>query len=198
MLYAFRTNCGGLGMSAYAANISTGDGATQDLGEPAVPGVPERRVQIGGQTALQAIAASVWRGMDTSALVSLSDSITSRLFMGAVDRVGWAGLAGTAEYEIVPGNPGKPAVYGPNKQAEKFLAHLRRLGWIERDVRGRYGLTLLGEALMKSDAMEGRRKRTHVGEPPMVERHESGCVGCWMISCAASSASQTTSRSPSV
>jgi hypothetical protein len=64
------------------------------------------------------------------------------------------GLFGNIEYEVIPGKPGRPAVYAPDKPPEKFLAHLRRLGWIERNNSGRYGVTLLGEALLKADALE--------------------------------------------
>ncbi len=54
------------------------------------------------------------------------------------------------EYETIPGKPGRVAVYGPDKRPEKFLAHLRRLEWIERDAKGGYGVTLLGQALLRA------------------------------------------------
>lgn len=56
------------------------------------------------------------------------------------------------EYETIPGKPGKAAVYGQDKPPEKFLAHLRRLEWIERDAKGGYGVTLLGHALLRAEA----------------------------------------------
>lgn len=58
------------------------------------------------------------------------------------------GLFDDWEYETIPGVPGKSAVYAPDKPAEKFLAHLRRLRWIERDTGGRYSITMLGRALL--------------------------------------------------
>ncbi|MDP9092555.1 MAG: hypothetical protein M3N95_06315 [Actinomycetota bacterium] len=53
------------------------------------------------------------------------------------------------EYKTIPGTPAKPAVYGRDKRPEKFLAHLRRLEWVERDAKGGYGVTLLGHALLR-------------------------------------------------
>jgi hypothetical protein len=57
------------------------------------------------------------------------------------------------QYKTILGTPGTPAVYAADKPQEKFLAHLRRLGWIERDGRRRYGLTLLGRALLAAEAI---------------------------------------------
>lgn len=62
-----------------------------------------------------------------------------------------AALGFEGEYELVPGTPGRPAKYAPDRPREKFLAHLRRLGWIEPDNRCRYGVTLLGHALLKAE-----------------------------------------------
>ncbi len=56
------------------------------------------------------------------------------------------------EYEVIPGRPGRPARFGPDKPAEKFPAHLLRLVWIERDKKGGYGVTRLGHALLRAEA----------------------------------------------
>lgn len=56
------------------------------------------------------------------------------------------------EYETISGKRGKPAVYGPEKPPERFLAHLDRLGWIERDAKRSYSVTLLGHALLRAEA----------------------------------------------
>ncbi len=121
-----------------------------ELLEPAVPAVPERRVRK-GPTALSALIANslpasirspAWLGINPTVLQGFADTIRIPNWLGDV------------EYEVIPGRPGRPAVYAPGKPPEKFLAHLRRLGWVERDGRGRYGVTLLGEALLKADAWE--------------------------------------------
>ena len=52
--------------------------------------------------------------------------------------------------------PGRPAIYASDKPAEELFAHLRRLGWIERDNRRRYSVTQRGHALLSVDAMAGR------------------------------------------
>lgn len=117
-----------------------------------VPAVPERRVRVGGSSQLDHLFEGVlsqFAGSKAAWLTGL-DLGFSRTFQSA----SWASvLAGPGvKYEIIPGKPGKPAVYGPDKPPEKFLAHLRRLGWVERDARGGYGVTLLGHALLRSES----------------------------------------------
>jgi hypothetical protein len=51
------------------------------------------------------------------------------------------------------GRPGSNRWWAPAYwPAEKFLAHLRRLRWIERDKKGGYGVTRLGHALLRAEA----------------------------------------------
>lgn len=124
-----------------------------ELLEPEIPAVPERRVRK-NPTALSALIASqgIYRSPAYDALVNLS-GINAALqgFVSAFRVPNWLG---EIEYEVIPGKPGRPAVYASDKPPEKFLAHLRRLGWVERNNSGRYGVTLLGQALLKADALE--------------------------------------------
>lgn len=134
------------------------------LREAGVPAVPERLVRVGGVSPFDNILggaaykglnligdslAKQLRGIGTAQLAGLNSSV-----LQAIQSAGLASAFATpgAEYKTIPGKPGKPAVYGPDKPAEKFLAHLRRLGWIERDTKGGYGVTLLGHALLRSEA----------------------------------------------
>lgn len=127
-----------------------------ELLEPEIPAVPERRVRkispafsalIANQgiyqyPAYDALVRSGFLGINAAALQSIASAFRVPSWLGNI------------EYEMVPGQSGRPAVYAPDKPPEKFLAHLRRLGWIERNNSGRYGVTLLGEALLKADALE--------------------------------------------
>jgi hypothetical protein len=128
--------------------------------DPGTPPVPERRVRRRAPSSWSVLAdfmaphayalntlsrqlASISPTLMTEASAAAMASVSNRLH--ALD---WLGAD---EYETIPGKPGKPAEYEPDKPPERFLAHLRRLGWIERDPRGRYGVTLLGQALMRAD-----------------------------------------------
>lgn len=131
--------------------------------EPEVPTVPERRVRTGGASPFDNLfnssAFKNWNligesltkqlsGISAMQLAGLNSSVMQA--MAAVWRTNALSLPGV-EYKTIPGKPGKPAVYGPDEPPEKFLAHLRRLGWIERNTRGRYSVTLLGQALLDAD-----------------------------------------------
>lgn len=116
--------------------------------EPEVPAVPARRIRK-GRNLFGSLIDSGFLAQITGAS-TLVDSMQRPGFMSpAIRNMLNAGLVN--EDEVVPAKPGKPAVYAPDKPAEKFLAHLRRLGWIERDSRRRYGVTPLGHALLKAD-----------------------------------------------
>lgn len=121
---------------------------------PEVPGTPERRVRKGGSVFDQWSRGIDWpgiaRGLHT--LSSYADQIALPLYRNSGLLAAGIGL----EYETIPATPGKPAVYGPGKKAEKFLAHLRRLGWVDRDDRQRYAVTSLGHALLRSEVLEER------------------------------------------
>jgi len=139
-------------------------GGKGKLLEAEVPAVRERRVRVGGASPFDNILS----GGAHKDFNSIGDSLTKQLSgISAAQLAGLnfsvlqviqaAGLANAltlpgVEYKTIPGKPGKPAVYGPDKAPEKFLPHLRRLGWIERDARGGYGVTLLGHALLRSEA----------------------------------------------
>lgn len=122
--------------------------------EPAVAAVPDRRIRQGPSPWGSLVASSV-----LSQLGSFNDLISSnfasallpstRASMVDLARASGLGL----DYKIIPGEPGRPAKYAPDRPAEKFLAHLRRLGWIERDRRKRYAVTLLGHALLRAEAL---------------------------------------------
>jgi hypothetical protein len=71
-------------------------------------------------------------------------------------------ILGDYEYETIPGKPGKPAKYGPPRPPEKFLAHLRRLGWIARDDRRGYTVTRLGLALLEADGVDPQDESSSV------------------------------------
>lgn len=139
-------------------------GGKGKLLEAEVPAVPERRVRVGGVSVFDSIlGGAAYKGIDligVSLAKQLSGISTAQLaglnpsVLQAIRSAGWANALTIpgAEYKTVPGKPGKPAVYGSDKPPEKFLAHLRRLGWIERDTKGGYGVTLLGHALLRSEA----------------------------------------------
>lgn len=127
-----------------------------ELLEPEIPAVPERRVRKPSPTFSAFMASQgIYRNPAYEALVRsavLGINATAFQSIAAAFRVpSWLG---SVEGEVIPGKPGRPAVYAPDKPPEKFLAHLRRLGWIERNNSGRYGVTLLGQALLKADALE--------------------------------------------
>jgi hypothetical protein len=127
-----------------------------ELLEPEIPAVPERRVRK-SPTALSGLIASqgIYRNPAYDALVkSALSGINATVLQGIASAIRVPNWLGYVEYEVIPGKPGRPAVYAPDNPPEKFLAHLRRLGWIERNNSGRYGITLLGEALLKADALE--------------------------------------------
>ena len=139
-------------------------GGRGKLLEAEVPAVPERRVRVGGTSpfdnffgrdaykGLNSIGDSLAKqlsGISTAQLAGLNSSVL-RVIQSA--SLGGAWTMPGVEYKTIPGKPGKPAVFGPNEPPEKFLAHLRRLGWIERDTKGGYGVTLLGHALLRSEA----------------------------------------------
>lgn len=127
--------------------------------EAAIPEVPERRVRKGPSRLGTMLGASGLAQIRMNQ--TILDNFTKN-YMGSIKPVFEALSGGSlsafrnvdlgAEYEIVPGRPGKPARYAPDKPAEKFLAHLRRLGWIERDRKRRYGVTQLGHALLRAEA----------------------------------------------
>lgn len=73
----------------------------------------------------------------------------SLALQGLANAIRIPNVFGDVEYEVIAAKPGRPAVYAPDQPPEKFLAHLRRLGWVERNNSGRYGVTLLGEALLR-------------------------------------------------
>lgn len=115
----------------------------------AVPAVPERRVRVAGSSAMDLFlrgAAEQLGGIKAAQFAGLNLGVLRTIQASNL------GLYAGAKYETIPGRPGTPAVYGPDKPPEKFLAHLRRLGWLERDARGGYGVTLLGHALLRSEA----------------------------------------------
>lgn len=130
--------------------------------EPAVPEVPERRVPknrgpLTGSALSNLFEIRDLGGTDFTALSRLASAHVGAIGlplsrMLALDQHIVDQVLGI-EYETIPGKPGKPAVYAPDKPPEKFLAHLRRLGWIDRDGRRRYGVTLLGYALLRADAI---------------------------------------------
>lgn len=144
--------------------------------EPAVLAVPDQRVRTGGPTAIEQMMKNVL-GTDQSGISNLlSASVqkqlanlnTSQLMglnlsaIGAIKGAITAGMIG--EYKTIPGKPGRAAVYAPHRPSEKFLAHLRRLGWVERDQRGRYGVTQLGHALLRAEVSVDSEN----GEPSVV------------------------------
>jgi len=127
-----------------------------ELLEPEIPAVPERRVRT-SPTALATLIASqgIYGNATYDALVkSAFSDINATILQSVASAIRVPNWLGQAEYDVIPGKPGRPAVYAPDKPPEKFLAHLRRLGWVERNNSGRYGVTLLGEALLKADALE--------------------------------------------
>lgn len=136
--------------------------------EPEIPAEPDRRVRkrkknATGISALvdsmlksQQVADASSRQYANSIARTLAGlNISGRDFSGLFNpgQLAGLGLFDEWEYETIPGKPGKPAVYAPDKPPEKFLAHLRRLGWIDRDGRHRYSVTKLGHALLAAEAM---------------------------------------------
>lgn len=130
--------------------------------EAAVPEVPERRIRKGPSRWEAMAAAGIQAELKRNPAFLDSLNAFSRNYMSTIKPTFQAlstgylsairNLGFEAEYEVVPGTPGRPARYAPDKPAEKFLAHLRRLNWIERDQRGRYGVTQLGHALLRTEA----------------------------------------------
>lgn len=135
--------------------------------KPEVPGTPDRRVRVGGKSVLDGLLAGpafkhygllgdslgkqLLPAFTSSQIAGLSSSLSqiSSAILAANSNV--LGVTG-GEYKTIPGTPATPAVYGPDKRPEKFLAHLRRLEWAERDAKGGYGVTLLGHALLRAEA----------------------------------------------
>ncbi len=130
-----------------------------------MPEVPEQRVRK-GPSFLESIVGShvlaevtrnqkVFDAFGKSYLSTMNRALDINRTLGAVG-TGHRGilrnLGVEPECEVIPGRPGRPARYGPDKPAEKFLAHLRRLGWVERDKNGGYGVTRLGHALLRAEA----------------------------------------------
>lgn len=130
--------------------------------EPAIPEVPERRVPKGPRLGAmagagilaelkknQAILDSTFNAFNKDYLRNLQPAFDalSKSTLAAIRSLGLE-----QEDEVIPGRPGKPARYAPDKPVESFLAHLRRLNWIERDQRRRYGVTQLGYALLRAEA----------------------------------------------
>lgn len=138
-----------------------------NLLEPEVPAVPDRRVRKrrGNPTGISAVIDNVLKSQRIGDVSSrqFSNSIAKMLvglnagrdFSAHLNTGQFAGLGlfDGWEYETIPGKPGKPAIYAPDKPPEKFLAHLRRLGWVDRDARRRYSVTKLGRALLAAEAM---------------------------------------------
>lgn len=119
----------------------------------AIPAVPDRRVRRRSSPSSGALLAGRFfshldrpRNNYFTSQVNLGSSLLANPLSGS-----WFSALG-GEYDVIPGSPGVPATYGPDIPAEKFLAHLRRLRWIERDKRQRYGITLLGHALLRAEA----------------------------------------------
>lgn len=136
-----------------------------ELLEPAVPEVPDRRVRKRPSWLESAVGSAVLGEVarNQRILDVFGKSFPSRNYLGTVSRAldafdsnhhlsTFRSLGLAADYEVIPGRPGRPARYGPDKPAEKFLAHLRRLGWIERDKKGGHGVTRLGHALLRAEA----------------------------------------------
>lgn len=123
------------------------------LVDPGVPEIPERRVRK-GLSPLQTVLGASWVEQIQKSYRSPLNAANLNywsIIRPAVDALAPSYL-GAADYNVIPGRPGRPARYAPDKPPEKFLAHLRRLGWIERDPRGRYGVTQLGHALLRAEA----------------------------------------------
>lgn len=131
--------------------------------EPEVPAVPDRRVRKRKRNAT-GISALVDNVLKSQQVVDASSRQYTNAIARALTGLNVSGLLNTGqlaglglfdewEYETIPGKPGRPAVYAPDKTPEKFLAHLRRLGWIERDGRRRYSVTKLGHALLAAETM---------------------------------------------
>lgn len=127
--------------------------------QAAVPEIPERRVRKGpswfesvlgvGPLAEVKRRQNILGAFSTSYLSTINRSfdVIGKNQLSILRDLGMG-----AEYEFVPGRQGQPARYGQGKPAEKFLAHLRRLGWIERDTKGGHGVTRLGHSLLRAEA----------------------------------------------
>lgn len=126
--------------------------------QPEVPAVPERRVRVSGLGSVAASYAHLGNlGQSLGAFTKGPTLAALGLNASGFRAAEWyakqvAPLLG--EYKVIPAKPGRPAVYAPDRPKEKFLAHLRRLGWVERDDRDRYAVTQLGHALLRADALE--------------------------------------------
>jgi hypothetical protein len=143
--------------------------------EPEVPGTPDRRVRVGGTSVLDGLlGSSVFKdyGLISESLSKQLLGYNAAQFAGLSASVGqmaanilsannMLGLSGV-EYKMIPGTPGTPAVYAPDKPPEKFLAHLRRLGWIERNSQKRYSVTELGHALLSADVDGAEQENSSV------------------------------------
>lgn len=125
-----------------------------ELLEAAVPAVPERRVRkvpspLGSLVNSSVMSQFNWNNAMFEAMRPNLAGINAAL-LGFENVRRMAGIY--AGYETIPGRAGRPARYAADKPAEKFLHHLLRLGWIERDTRKRYAVTLLGHALLRAEA----------------------------------------------
>lgn len=136
-----------------------------ELIRAAVAGTPSRREYEPG-SALRPSSFAQWRAaMEPLAQVNqswlqdamgaysggLAAAVMAGAARGSVEGSARSALAalGGGSYRTVPGTPGRPAEYGPDVPREGFLAHLRRLGWVERDKAKTYALTGLGQALLR-------------------------------------------------
>lgn len=125
--------------------------------EPAVPATPARRGRKIKAGLLDSITMNpvstttqeFLRSMSTIQLAGMHQSVLARAGISPLSNV-TSQLYG--QYEMIPGEPGRPAVYGPDQPKEKFLRHLRRLGWVTRDAQKRYTVTPLGDALLRYEA----------------------------------------------
>ena len=138
-----------------------------NLLEPEVPAVPDRRVRKrqGNPTGIAAVVDNVLKSQRigdvssrqfTNSIAKMLAGLNPGRDFSAHFNTGQfegLGLFDGWEYETIPGRSGKPAIYAPDKPPEKFLAHLRRLGWVDRDARRRYSVTKLGRALLAAEAM---------------------------------------------
>lgn len=136
--------------------------------KPEVPAVPSRRVRKRKRdaTGVSAFMDSVLQHQNSGtalsqpylnsiakAVTSLAASGMDYSSLGVTPPLAGLGLFDGWEYETIPSKPGRPAVYAADKPPEKFLAHLRRLGWVDRDSRHRYSVTKLGQALLTTEAL---------------------------------------------
>ena len=146
--------------------------------EPEVVGTPDTQVRVGGSTVMDTVNSVIARqnaglaglggltaaqiaGLNVSKIAGLNPnavSIAARYFAKQNALLG-------ARYRTIPGTPGKPATYGPDRPREKYLDHLFRLGWLEateRDSVKRYSVTTLGSALLEADVEQPERGNSSV------------------------------------